>query len=132
VTSYKSPGSGQILAKLVQAGGETLESEILKLVHYILNKEELPDQWIESVSIPVYKKGDITDCSKYRGISLLLTSYKILSNICLSRISPCIDTIIGVHQCGFRQNRSTTDHIFCICPILEKIWSTMRQYISYS
>jgi hypothetical protein len=26
---YKSPGSGQILAELIQAGGETLQSEII-------------------------------------------------------------------------------------------------------
>jgi hypothetical protein len=35
-------------------------------------------------------------------ISLLSTSYKILSNILLSRLSPYIDVIIGDHQCGFR------------------------------
>ena len=28
----------------------------------------------------------------------------------------------GDHQCGFRRNRSTTDHIFCIRQILEKKW----------
>ena len=28
--------------------------------------------------------------------------------------------MIGDHQCGFRRNRSTTDHIFCILQILEK------------
>ena len=28
----------------------------------------------------------------------------------------------GDHQCGFRRNKSTTDHIFCICQILEKKW----------
>ena len=27
---------------------------------------------------------------------------------------------MGDHQCGFRRNRSTTDHIFCIRQILEK------------
>jgi hypothetical protein len=54
-------------------------------------------------------------------ISLLSTSYKILSNILLSRLSPYIDEIIGDHQCGFRRNRSTTDQIFCIRQILEKI-----------
>jgi hypothetical protein len=37
----------------------------------IWNKEELPDQWKESILVPVYKKGDKTDCSNYRGISLL-------------------------------------------------------------
>jgi len=29
---------------------------------------------------------------------------------------------MGSHQCGFRRNRSTTDHIFCIRQILEKKW----------
>ena len=28
--------------------------------------------------------------------------------------------IIEDHQCGFRRNRSTIDHIFCIRKILEK------------
>jgi hypothetical protein len=54
------------------------------------------------------------DCNNYRGISLLSTSYKILSNIILSRLSPYIDEIIGDHQCGFQHNRSITDQIFCI------------------
>jgi hypothetical protein len=46
-----------------------------------------------------------TDCSNYRGISLLSTSYKILSNILLSRLTPYADEIIGDHQCGFRRNK---------------------------
>ena len=29
---------------------------------------------------------------------------------------------MGDHQCGFRRNRSTIDHIFCIRQILEKKW----------
>ena len=28
----------------------------------------------------------------------------------------------GDHQCGFRRERSTTDHIFCIRQILENKW----------
>jgi hypothetical protein len=68
------------------------------LIKSIWNKEELPDQWKESIIVPVHKKGDKTDCSNYRGISLLSTSNKILSNILLSRLSPYIDEIIGDHQ----------------------------------
>jgi hypothetical protein len=52
----------------------------------------------------------------------LSTTYKIICNILLSRFTPYTEDIIGEHQCGFRRNRSTTDHIFCIHEILEKKW----------
>jgi hypothetical protein len=67
-------------------------------------------------------KGDKTDCNNYRGVSLLPTTYKILSNILLSSFIPYAEEIIGDHQCGFRRNRSTTDYISCIRQILEKKW----------
>jgi sorting nexin-29 len=82
----------------------------------------LPQQWKESIIVTIYKKGDKTDCNNYRGISLLLTAYKILSNILLVRLTPHVSEIIGDHQCGFRRNRSTTDQIFYIRQILEKKW----------
>jgi hypothetical protein len=60
-----------------------------------------------------------TDCSNCRGLSLLLTTYRILSNILLSRLTPYIrDT--GDHQCVFRCNRLATDQIFCIYPTLKE------------
>jgi hypothetical protein len=40
---YKSPGSDKILAELVEAGGETLWSDIYKLINSIRNKEDLRD-----------------------------------------------------------------------------------------
>jgi hypothetical protein len=97
---YKSPGSDEILAELIQAGAKTLLPQIHKLVNYIWNKE-LPDQWKKSIIVPIYKKCDKTDCSNYNGISMISTSYKIVSNILLSRLSPHIDEITGDHQCGF-------------------------------
>jgi hypothetical protein len=102
---YKSPGSDKILAELYEAGGETLVSVIHKLITSIWNKEEMPDQWKESIIVPIQKTGDKTDCNNYCGISLLSTSYKILSNILLSRLSPYIDDIIVDHQCAFRCNK---------------------------
>jgi hypothetical protein len=117
---YKLPGSDRILAELIQAGGEMLLSAIHKLINSIWNKEELPDQWKESIIVPIHEKGVKTDCNNYHGISLLSTSYTVLSNILLSRLSPYVDEIIGNHQCGFRRNRSTTDQIFSIHQILKK------------
>jgi hypothetical protein len=51
--SYKLPGNNYILAELLQAGGETLLSEIHKLINSIWNKEELPDQWKEYIILPI-------------------------------------------------------------------------------
>jgi hypothetical protein len=95
--------------ELIQAGGEILLSVVHKLFKAIWNKEEFPDQWLESIIVPIHKKGDRTDYnSNYHEISLL-TSYKILLNILLSWLSPyiLIDEITG-------------DKIFCICRILER------------
>jgi hypothetical protein len=72
---YKSPGSDQIPAELLQAGGEMLHSKIHELINSIWSTEKLPEQWKESITIPVHKKGDKTDCSNYRGISLPVVLY---------------------------------------------------------
>ena len=98
---HKSPDTDQIPAELIQVGGRTIHYQIHKLSVSILNKEELPEKWKESFIVPIHKKGDTTDCGNYRGISLLSTTYKILSNILLSRLTPNAEEIIGDHQCGF-------------------------------
>jgi hypothetical protein len=80
-----------------------LLSAIHKLIKSVWNQKQMPDQWTESITVPVHKKGDKTDCNNYRGISLLSTSYKILLIIILSRLGPYIDEIIGDHRCGFQR-----------------------------
>jgi len=117
---HKSPGIDQIPAELIKAGGRIIYLEIHKLIISIWKKEKLPEEWKESVIVNIHKKGDKTDCNYYRGISLLPTTYKILSNFLLSRLTPYAKEIIGDHQCGFRRNRATIDRIFCIRQILEK------------
>jgi mannosyltransferase OCH1-like enzyme len=59
--SYKSPGTDQIQAELIKAGGKTLCSEIHKLIHSTWKKEKLPQQWKESITVPIYKKGGKTN-----------------------------------------------------------------------
>jgi len=41
-------------------------------------------------------KDDKTDFSNYKGISLLSITYKMLSNILLSRLTPHAEEIIGI------------------------------------
>ena len=126
----KPSGIDQIPSELNKAGGRTIHYQIHKHIISIWNKEELPE-WKQSITVPIYRKGYKTDCSNYRGISLLHTTYTILSNILLSRLTPYAEEIIGDHQCGFRCNRTTADHILCICQILERNGNKTKQCISF-
>jgi hypothetical protein len=67
----------------------------------IWNKGELPEEWKESIVVPIYEKGDKTDCSYCRGISIFPTTYKILSNILLSKLTPYAEEIIEVINVDF-------------------------------
>jgi hypothetical protein len=109
--SYISPGTDNIPAEFIKA----------EVKHYILRYIDLfllcgirKNCHSNGRNLLLYQfiKGDKTDCSNYRGISLLSTAYKLLSNILLARLTPYVNEIIGDHQCCFRRNRSTTDQIF--------------------
>jgi hypothetical protein len=52
----KSAGVYQIPKELIQAGWESLRTEIHKLIKFIWNKEEFPHQWKESIVVPVHKE----------------------------------------------------------------------------
>jgi hypothetical protein len=91
----------------------------------------LPEEWKESITVPICRKGDKAVCSTYRATSPLSTAYKILFNILQSRLIPHAEEIIGVHQCGFRRNRSITQHTFYILQILEKNGNTLFFEVSH-
>jgi hypothetical protein len=48
----------QVPAELIKAGRRTICSEIHNHINSILSKEELPEEWKESIIVPIYKKGD--------------------------------------------------------------------------
>jgi hypothetical protein len=128
---YKAQGSDHIPAELIQAGGGNTAFWDAQTFYADLEQRRIAHQWKESIVIPIHKRGDKTDCSNYRGISLLSASYKIVSNILLSRLIPYADEIVGDYQCGFWRKKSMTDQIFYIRQVLEKNGSIMAQYISY-
>jgi len=120
--SHKSPGIDEIPAELTKTEGGTIGGEIHKLITSIWKKGKLPKEWKKSIILPIQMKGDETFCNILGVISILPTTYKILSNILLSTLTPYAKEIIVDHQCGFRRNRSTIDRIFCIRQIFEKKW----------
>jgi len=43
---------------MVKAGVKTIRSEISEHIISIWNKEELPEEWKESIIVHIYKKGE--------------------------------------------------------------------------
>jgi hypothetical protein len=111
---------------LIKARGRTICCEINKIFNLIWNKEELPEEWKGLIIVPIYKNGDKTDCGNYSGISLLSTTYKILSSILLSKLIPYAEEINGDHQCGLGCNKSSG-----FIKYLRKYGNTMKQCMSY-
>ena len=114
--NYKVPGTDNIPAELFKYGGNELVKHLHTIIKDIWQKEKMPTEWNVSIICPIYRKGDIMECSSYIGVSLLNTAYKIL----FAKISPFPENIIGNYQSGFRKNRSTTNQIFTLRQILEK------------
>lgn len=116
----KASGADGIPAELLKHGGPTLHQAIHEVIVHVWDREEMPEDWRKGILCPVHKKGDITMCSNYRGITLLSTAYKIFSSILQQRIAPYAETIIGKYQCGFIPGKSTIDQIFTLRQVMEK------------
>ena len=93
--SHISPGTDQVPTELIRAEGSKIRCAIHKLIISVWNKEKLPEEWKQSIIVPIHKKGDKIDCNNYKGISLLPATYKSLSNILLSRLTLYVEEIIG-------------------------------------
>lgn len=82
----KAPGENEISADILKGAGDVMVSQIYKLITHVWNEEKLPDEWNESLTTPIHKKGDKQICANYRGTALLNNTYKILSKIIQRRI----------------------------------------------
>jgi len=110
----KSPGANGITAENLKYGGDILLGEIYKLICQIWEEEDYPDSWKTSIIQPIHKKGDVTDCSNYRGIALVDVVYKVLATLIKQRLENHAVPCLGEYQGGFRKGRSTTDQVFML------------------
>jgi hypothetical protein len=77
---------------------DQLKERLHKIILNIWNKETIPDEWLEDIVYPIYKKGNCKLCCSYRTITLLNVAYKIftiLLNIILNEI---VEQKIGDYQ----------------------------------
>ena len=65
--------------------------------------------------VPLYKgKGDVHECSNFRGISLLSVVGKVYGRILINRIRDETENVIAEVLNGFRRGRGCTDQILLL------------------
>ena len=119
--SRKAPGSDEITADILKAGGEPVIQWLFKFFTDVWENEQAVTEWNMTTLIKLYKnKGDRKICDNYRGIALLNITSKMFSRIILNRIQDLINCQLSEIQSGFRPNRSTMDQIFTLKMTMEK------------
>lgn len=116
----KSPGADNIPAELLKHGGEEMKNAITKICQKIWMTKEWPQEWTQSLIIPLPKKGNLRKCQNYRTISLISHTSKILLRVILNRLKKEAEEHLAVEQAGFRAGRSTVEQIFTCRILMEK------------
>lgn len=125
----KAPGIDQLNAELFKADVKQTSDILYPVFKEIWENNIIPDNWSEGDIIRIPKKGDLTNCNNWRGITLLSIPSKVFCKILISRIKTAIDRTLRQEQAGFRQGRSCIDHIFVLRNILEQCAEWQRKII---
>ena len=128
----KAPGNDEMTAELFKIDPILAANILEPLFADIWEKEELPKDWTRGTVVKIPKKGDLTDCNNWRGITLLSIPSKIFCKIVIMRIQEAVDKCLRMEQAGFRKGRGTNEHIFTLRNILEQCSEWQRTiYINF-
>lgn len=116
----KAPGSDLIASEMLKSDISSAVNMLTPLLSDIWDQELIPEEWRTGLLITVPKKGDLSKCCNWRGITLLPIPSKVLSKIILDRLSKAVEPLIRNEQAGFRPGRSCTDQINTLRIILEQ------------
>ena len=92
------------------------------MFNLVLKSGVVPSDWCSGIIYPLYKnKGSPSDPNNYRGITLLSVIGKLFTSCLNHRLSIYVENVglLGEEQAGFRENYSTTDHIFTLHSIIQ-------------
>ena len=109
-----SAGPDEIHYQLLKHLPSTALTVLLELYNNIWNTGNVPKSWKEATVIPVPKPGkDNTDPNNYRPIALTSCVCKTLERMINRRLVWYLESnnIISEFQSGFRNHRSTNDHL---------------------
>ena len=116
----KAAGPDGIPAEALKADIDTSVDMLRPLFNKIWEEEQVPEEWKEGYLIKLPKKGDLSCCPNYRGITLLSIPGKVSNRVLLNRMKDAVDTLLRDQQASFRKNRSCTDQIASLRIILEQ------------
>ena len=120
LNSNKAAGPDSIPPEALKADIDSTVEVLHKLFEKIWNDERFPQDWREGHLVKLPKKGDLGNCSNYRGITLLSIPGKVFNRVLLDRIKDAVDAQLRDNQAGFRKNRSCIDQIATLRIIIEQ------------
>ncbi len=121
ISSGKAAGASGIVPELIKAGGNVVVTALVDLLQLVWEEEHVPQDWIDSVLVPIPKKGDLSICDNWRGIALLDVVGKAVARILQTRLQQVAEDVLPESQCGFRCQRSCTDMTFAVRQLAEKV-----------
>ena len=109
----KSSGVDNIKARVLKDALEILSHHICILMNGSIKAQIFPQSLKEATVIPIPKKGDVSQVSNYRPISLLPMPSKVLEKVVHQQLSDHIEeeNLLSEFQHGFRKNHSTAQAI---------------------
>ncbi|GFS03109.1 retrovirus-related Pol polyprotein from type-2 retrotransposable element R2DM [Elysia marginata] len=97
----------------------------IKALHHlycqIWKQQEWPEDWKLQEFVMLYKNDNSKECGNYRTIALISHASEILLIIILNRMKCKVEEELSDCQAGYRANRGTTDMLFVLQIIIEKI-----------
>lgn len=122
----KAAGSDDITAEVLKADTDTTIDILEKLFRKIWDDEVIPTEWREGLIVKLPKKGDLTKCGNWRGLTLMSIPAKILGRTIIRRLREAVDLKLRIEQAGFRKGRGTIEQIFILRNIIEQSieWNT--------
>ena len=117
----KAPGMDGVRVKMLKGGGVTVLEWLVRLFNICFMLSIVPVDWVIACMVLLYKgKGDMYECSNFRGISLLSVVGKVYGRVLINRIRDKTENVIAEVQGGFRRGRGCTDQVFIVRQICEK------------
>ena len=110
----KAPGPDGMVTELYKHLDEDNIKNLAQILNQMWTEEKVTTDFTQADVVSIYKKGNAELPQNYRPISLLNTSYKILTKIYQTRLSNAIDRQLHDTQFGFRKGRSTSEALFCV------------------